>query len=62
MGIANDGRPNKVLAESVEDAIQTARTHGRRRAADVMNARGVPFSVAVRVLAEPSRRRSNNTI
>jgi hypothetical protein len=51
-----EGRPNKRLAESVDEVIRAAEAQGRQHAARLMSARGVPFSVAVRVLAEPNKR------
>lgn len=55
-----EGRPNMALAASVEDALKTVYTYGRQHAARLMSARGVPFSVTVRVLAEPDKRRRFN--
>jgi hypothetical protein len=52
-----EGRPNKRLAESVDQVLSAAEAQGPRDAARLMTARGVPFSVAVRVLAEPNKRR-----
>lgn len=60
MAEKDDGRPNTALAKSVEDALQTVDAHGRRHVARQMSARGVPFAVVVRVLAEPSQRRSTS--
>ena len=58
MSTKSNGRPNAALAASVEEALQTVETHGRVHAARLMSMEGVPFAVVVRVLAEPSRRRS----
>lgn len=52
-----EGRPNKRLAESVDEVLRSAEGQGPRQTARLMSARGVPFSVAVRVLAEPNKRR-----
>ena len=55
-----EGRPNIGLAKGVEDALKTVDTCGRRHAARLMSAQGVPFSVTMRVLAEPDKRRNFN--
>lgn len=60
MPAKDDGRPNIALAKSVEDALQTVDACGRRHVARLMSARGVPFAVVVRVLAEPGQRRSTS--
>jgi len=52
----HEGRPNKRLAKRVDEVLWTAEAQGRH-AARLMSARSVPFSVQVRVLAEPSKRR-----
>jgi len=53
----SDGRLKIDLAANVEAALQSIDTHGRRYAARLMTTDGVPFSVIVRVLAEPDKRR-----
>jgi len=57
MSNEGEGRPNAALAANVEQALQTVVTDGRRHAAHLMSASSVPFSVIVRVLAEPAKRR-----
>jgi hypothetical protein len=61
MPIEQPGRPNTAIAASVEEVLQTVEPCGRRHAARLMSARGVPFSVIVRVLAEPNKRRLSST-
>ena len=58
MPTESDGRMKTGLAASIEEALQTVETHGRMHAARLMSMKGVPFAVVVRVLAEPSRKRS----
>jgi hypothetical protein len=58
MPTKSDGRLKTGLAASVEEALKAVDTYGRRHAARLMSMEGVPFAVVVRVLAEPSRRRS----
>ena len=60
MSTTYDGRAKTEWASSVNDALQTVNTHGRRHAAQLMSASNVPFSVIVRVLAEPNKRRRFN--
>ena len=50
-------RPDRAKAAIVSAGIIMAELHGRVAAASFMNREGVPFSVIVRVLAEPGRRR-----
>lgn len=58
MSTEPDGRLKTGLAASIEEALKTVDTYGRMHAARLMSMDGVPFAVVVRVLAEPSRRRS----
>lgn len=55
-----EGRPNITLATSVDEALRAVDTRGQRHAARLMSTAGVPFSVVVRVLAEPDKRRRIN--
>ena len=60
MSKMHSGRPNTSLATSVEEALKTVDSYGRTHAARLMSTAGVPFSVAVRVLSEPGKRRRLN--
>lgn len=62
MSAKSDGRLKTGMAASVEEALQTVDTYGRMHAARLMSMEGVPFAVVVRVLAEPSRRRSASAV
>jgi hypothetical protein len=53
----SSGRPNIDVAKLVEAGIVLNDQQDRARAAAYLMDEGVPFSVIVRILAEPSRRR-----
>ena len=51
-------RSDLVTAQIVDDGIALQATHGASLAAAYLTENGVSFSVIVRVLSEPQRRRS----
>jgi hypothetical protein len=51
-------RPNVESAQVVEDGVRLQISLGKLYAAKYLVSHGVPFSVVVRVLAEPKKRRS----
>lgn len=53
-----EGRPGVFMAEIVDEVLRTVEAYRRQHAARLMSARGVPFAVIVRVLAEPKKRRA----
>jgi hypothetical protein len=55
-----EGRRNTRTAASVDEALQAVQADGRWHVARVMSARGVPFSVTVRVLSEGDERRRSS--
>lgn len=57
MLLGTQSRPDMVTSRIVEAGVAAATTLGKKHAANSMLARGVRFSVVVRVLAEPTRRR-----
>jgi hypothetical protein len=52
-------RPNVASSALVDRGIGISDEQGRTLAAAFLTERGVPFSVVVRVLAEPQRRRQS---
>lgn len=61
MPVEQPGRPNTALAASMEEVLQKVGLCARQQTARLMSARGAPFSVIVRVLAEPNIRRRSCT-
>ena len=55
--IPAQSRPDLVTAQIVETGIAMQGTHGASHAAAYLTENGVNFSVIVRVLSEPQRRR-----
>ncbi len=54
---ATEARSNATMTHVVEIALRLQRTRGREHSAQFLTAYGVSFSLTVRVLYDPGRRR-----